>query len=153
MRVWRITHSRHIETAFSGAGAEKFGGRFNSKGRRLVYSAGSISLAMLEILVQANNRSRLSTHLCISATFDDSLIETADSSALPPGWDARPYERASQDFGDQWLDEKRSLVLDVPSIVNPYERNYLINPMHPRFGALAVGDPFPAPFDPRLISQ
>lgn len=153
MKVWRITDSRHLDSAFSGAGAEKYGGRFNSTGRKLVYCAGSISLALLEMLVQAVKREWLSDHSCISTTFDDSLIEVVDPESLPLGWDARPYGNVSQDFGDQWLDEERSLVLGVPSIVNPYERNYLINPVHPRFDEIEIGDPFRAPIDPRLTEE
>lgn len=150
MTVWRITHARHLESAFSGAGAEKWGGRFNAPGRRVIYTAGSISLAMLEMLVQANTRSRLVDHFCVSATFDDAFVEQLDAEALPAGWDARPYGKAPQEVGDRWLDEERSLVLGVPSIANPYERNYLINPSHARFPKVEIGKPFRAPFDPRL---
>lgn len=151
MTVWRITDVHHVDDAFSGIGAEQFGGRFNSTGRKVVYTAGSISLAMLEMLVQANDRRRLVNHYCISATFDDSLAETVDPDQLPADWDALPYTSASQQFGDRWIDDERSLVLSIPSVVNPYEQNYLLNPSHPRSGEVKVGDPFPAPFDPRLL--
>lgn len=151
MIVWRIIDSRHVDSAFSGIGTEKYGGRFNSKGRKVAYAAGSISLAMLEMLVQANKRNRLTNHVCISATFDDSMVEAVEAKELPAEWAARPYTHASQNFGDQWLDEERSLVLRVPSIVNPYERNLLINPLHPRFDEIEIGDSLPAPFDPRLF--
>lgn len=153
MTAWRIVRSRHVATAFSGIGAEQYGGRFNSIGRKLLYCAGSISLALLELLVQANRRERLTDYVCTSITFDDAAVEFVESESLPAGWNARPYERASQDFGDQWLDAQRSLVLSVPSIVNPYERNYLINPLHPRFKEIETGEPFPAPFDPRLTRR
>lgn len=151
--IWRITDSRYLDDAFSGIGAEKYGGRFNSVGRKLVYCAGSISLALLEMLVQADKRSRLSGHSCISATLDDLLVEAVDPASLPSGWDARPYERVSQDFGDHWLEEERSLVLRVPSIVNPYEWNYLINPLRPEFDTIEFGSPVPVPFDPRLAKS
>ncbi|GAB5521758.1 MAG: RES family NAD+ phosphorylase [Rhodothermales bacterium] len=153
MTVWRITHERYQADAFSGLGAERYGGRFNSPGHRLVYTASSISLALLELLVQANSRERLKQHVCIPATFDGEWVEQPSVDALPAGWNARPYGRASQAFGDQWLREQRSLVLSVPSIVNPYERNCLINPAHPYFGRIELGEPVPAPFDSRLARQ
>lgn len=153
MTVWRITSERHRDDAFYGTGSETFGGRFNSAGRKLVYCAGSISLALLEMLVQADRWQRLADHYCISATFDDALIEVAAGDALPSGWDARPYKRTSQAFGDQWLDEARSLALSVPSIVNPYEQNVLINPLHSDFRDVEIGSPFPVPFDPRLMKR
>lgn len=147
--VWRIVDPKHAADAFSGIGAEILGGRFNSKGRRLVYTAGSVSLALLELLVQANKRSRLREYLCIPATFDASQVEVHDAD-LPNGWDARPYTHVSQHFGDRWLEEERSLVLRVPSVVVPQEYNYLINPAHPEMGTVEIGDAFPAPFDDRL---
>ncbi len=151
--VWRIVDPRYAADAFSGAGAEQTGGRFNSPGRRIVYAAGSISLALLEMLVQANKRSRLSGHLCIPAAFDEGFIETAEKEDLPVDWDFRPYGYVSQVYGDDWIQGLRSLVLRVPSIVVPQEYNYLINPLHPDFGAVKIGAAFEAPFDPRLIER
>ena len=91
MTIWRITDTRYLDDAFNGVGAEKYGGRFNSVGRKLLYCSGSISLALLEMPVQADKRSRLSGHSCIPVTLDDSLIEAVDRASLPSGWDARPY--------------------------------------------------------------
>lgn len=149
--VWRIVDPRYAADAFSSIGAEILGGRFNSKGRRLVYTAGSVSLALLELLVQANKRSRLRGYLCNPATFDASQVEMLDGDDLPEGWDARPYTRVSQDFGDRWLDEERSLVLRVPSVVVPQEYSFLINPAHPEVETIEIGEAIQAPFDERLM--
>lgn len=127
------------------------GARFNSKGRKLVYAEGSVSLAMLEILSQAGDRSRLPDYVCIPISFDGSVVQSADSDDLPSQWDARPHVTASQNFGDQWIADGRSLVLRVPSVVNPLEHNYLINPGHEDFAKLEIGPPSPAPFDSRLL--
>ena len=51
-RVWRLFTTRYTETAFSGQGARRYGGRWNRKGVPVIYAAGSLSLAMLEMLVQ-----------------------------------------------------------------------------------------------------
>ena len=42
--VWRITTARFAATAFSGEGARLYGGRWNPKGREVVYTAQSQSL-------------------------------------------------------------------------------------------------------------
>lgn len=145
--VWRICHRRHLETAFSGIGAERYGGRFNSPGRRAVYASGSLSLAMLEILIQANSRSRLREHHYLTATFDASILQTLDLDALPRGWDARPPRQISQHIGDRWLQEAHAAVLRVPSAIVSTEHNYLINPAHPDFPSISFGEPRSAPFD------
>lgn len=139
------------DTAFSGEGARLQGGRFNAPGRRVVYTSASLSLAMLEMLVQANDRRRLKEYLCIPVTFDARLVTVLDASDLPDGWDARPYTEVSQAVGDAWLDEAVAAVLRVPSVTVMREHNYLLNPEHAAFGQLVIGAPEPTPFDARLL--
>ena len=51
MLIWRICERRHLPTAFSGIGAEQYGGRWNRKGDGMVYASSSLSLASLEFFV------------------------------------------------------------------------------------------------------
>jgi len=148
--VWRIVRPEYAETAYSGDGSRLNGGRFNSRGRSVVYASESLSLAMLEQLVRARSFARLGQLLCVPATFDDAGAELRAASELPAGWDARPYTPASQSVGDAWLDAGRALALRVPSVVVPFDRNVLINPAHAAFRELRVGDPLAIPIDPRL---
>ena len=146
--VWRITHEQYAADAFSGEGAKTYGGRFNSPGVPMVYTAGSLALATLELLVRLNRRRRLAPYVRIAASFPANLLAVADD--LPEGWDDRPYGRVSQEWGDTWTGEQVSLALKVPSVVEPLESNYLINPGHPEVDRLDVGPPTPLNLDPRL---
>lgn len=148
--AWRIVAPRWTANAFDGIGAEQTGGRFNSAGHRIVYTSDSLALAVLEILVQAGKRSRIRDHVCIPVTFDSTQVEGLEAADLPDGWDYVPYQRASQQIGDTWLEEQRSLVLRVPSVVIPVQYNYLINPQHPDFSMLQIGQPKPVPVDRRV---
>jgi RES domain-containing protein len=152
LTVWRITHRRWAATAFTGEGARQAGGRFNSVGVPVVYTAASRSLAMLEILVQVDQRSRLGEHVSILATFSDRLVEVAERNDLPAGWDNVPDTEVATAFGDAWQKERRSVVLRVPSVIVPGEHNYLLNPDHPDFSRVTIGEAAPARFDPRLVS-
>lgn len=67
-----------------------------------------------------------------------------------PGWDSRDG-RASQAFGAQWAEERRSLALLVPSVIARMERNVLINPAHPEFARVRAGLPQPVWWDARLF--
>ena len=49
--AWRIVRARFADSAFDGEGARRYGGRWNSRGTRMVYTAGSQALAALEMLV------------------------------------------------------------------------------------------------------
>ena len=51
MRIWRICRARFADEAFSGQGARRFGGRWNSPGVPMVYSSSSLALAAMELFV------------------------------------------------------------------------------------------------------
>lgn len=53
-------------------------------------------------------------------------------------------------FGDRWLADGRTPVLEVPSAIVPESANYLLNPAHPAAvgGRIVGGRRFA--FDPRL---
>lgn len=150
LTVWRICLPEFADTAFTGIGAEKFGGRFNSPGYAIVYTSGSLSLALLEMLVQANAVKRLMRQVCIPAEIDDNHLKIYEKEELTTAWNAIPYSHVSQRIGDQWLKSQESLVLRIPSVVVPQEHNFLINPRHPDFQSVIVKEPFPVPFDYRL---
>lgn len=148
--VWRITTARFAATAFSGEGARLYGGRWNPKGIALVYTAESRSLALLEMMVQdAPLRAR---YVLIPAALPDTvsvtLVEVADLAA-----DWRRFDRrdALQRIGRDWLESGRSAVLAVPSAVVPAERNYLLNPAHPDFARIIMGEPEALDTDFRLM--
>ena len=47
--------------------------------------------------------------------FDEALVETVPLSALPPDWTEEPPSRSTQDLGDRWVRESRSVVFEVPT--------------------------------------
>lgn len=151
-QAWRILQENHAAAAFSGDGAAKYGGRWNSKGVAVVYTSGSMSLAALEILVHLNPILYLK-YLAFRVEFDNSLVEKATVGNLPPDWKAEPPAPCSQAIGDQWAREGRTAILEIPSILIPCEPNYLLNPAHPDFGKILIGKPEPFAFDPRLVAQ
>ena len=136
-------------TAFSGEGAARFGGRWNSRGVRLIYTSGSLSLAALETLVHLNPQLPL-RYLAIPVEFEADQLELLPESALPADWAARPPGFSTQRLGDAWIARSERAVWAVPSVIVPGERNYLLNPRHREFSKLRIGNPEPFVFDPRL---
>lgn len=151
-QVWRIVQGRWAATAFSGEGARLYGGRWNSAGRALVYTAEHSALAAVEMLVHLQAEQLLKiAYVLIDATFDDGLVDTIPPEKLPPDWDADPAPASAQLVGDDWLATSSSQpVLRVPSAVIPNGWNYLLNPLHARFAEIKFGKPQPFKFDPRL---
>ena len=150
-QAWRIVKARHAATAFSGEGASRGGGRWNSRGVWVVYASGTTSLAALETLVHLNPPV-LFKHVTFRIEFDDALVEQLDPTALPADWTEEPPPPSTKNIGDRWVIELRSAVLELPSVIIPGEPNYLLNPAHPDFKKIIVGKPEPFSFDPRLLT-
>jgi RES domain-containing protein len=148
---WRIVKSRYAEAAFDGEGARLYGGRWNSPGTRMVYTAQSKSLAILEVLVHIQKVGVLSSYSLIAARFDEDLVERLDPSRLPERWRDYPAPAGLRAIGDAWIESRTSAVLEVPSTIVEGESSYLMNPDHPDFASVAVGHPEPFEFDPRLL--
>lgn len=148
--VWRLVADRHAATAFSGESARKYGARWSPVGVTVVYCSDSRSLAALEVIVNALNGTRLvgAAWAVLSAEIPESLIERP--SRVPDNWRDHPHPRATQDFGAKWAREQRTAVLRVPSVVVLGEFNYLLNPAHPEFAKITLGQPAPFAFDTRL---
>lgn len=153
VRVWRIVKAKHAAAPFSGEGAKAAGGRWNSPGMAVVYTSGSASLAMLEMLVHLESQDLLKQYVLLEATFDEALVTSLDPNDLPRSWRRSPPFPDVQQAGDTWLAEKRSAVLRVPSVVVPTEWNYLLDPTHADFDRIAIGPKQPVLFDPRLVNR
>jgi len=150
LRAWRIVKAKYAAGAFTGEGARLYGGRWNSPGVPVVYTAANQSLAVLEVLVGLEDVSALPRFVLFKVEFGEELAETLADGDLPRDWRANPPPRSTQRLGDAWAVGARSVALSVPSAVVPAERVYLLNPRHPDFGALAIEGPYPYAFDPRL---
>ncbi|WJJ93124.1 RES family NAD+ phosphorylase [Neopusillimonas aromaticivorans] len=148
--VWRITTTRFAQSAFSGEGARLYGGRWNPKGWEVVYTAQSQSLALLELMVQDDP---LRAHyVLIPAKLPADLPETRiDVDQLPEDWRTIGARDVLQTMGQAWLQEAQTAVLNVPSAVVPAERNILINPRHPDFARIVLGEPQSLQTDTRLL--
>lgn len=148
--AWRIVKTDHAAEAFSGFGALRWGGRWNSRGHRAVYVAESVALAALELLVHLQNTAPLDDYVVIPCRIPARHITKIVEEALPANWRVWPAPPAVRSIGGQWLERCASPVLSVPSAVVPGERNYVLNPEHPHFDAIEIDAPRPFRFDPRL---
>ena len=149
--LWRVVKRKHASTAFDGKAALRFGGRWNSLGRRAVYASGSKALAVLEVLVHLDVGRPLPRLVAFTFKVDPKLIDRLDAARLPRQWRTARGLATTQRIGDRWLAAGDALVLAVPSVVVPEELNYVLNPAHPAFRRLEFGRPIPFLLDPRLV--
>lgn len=150
MEVFRISKCQYISD-LSGSGARLYGGRWNSKGFSVLYTASSRSLAALEALAHIP-RKNLPTDFCIAAFHlpENISTKTVAVKSLPPGWRSATIHPSLQPIGNAWLKEGKYALLRVPSVIIPEEFNCLINPLHPDVRKIKVKNTLPFVFDERL---
>lgn len=150
MRAYRIGSSSYPLMDGGGAAASDTA-RWSSRGRFIIYAAEHYSTALLEKAAQLNS-------VRLPHTLVYTRIEVPSGVSLEellpddlPGWDA-DHKEQSQRFGDQWYDERRSVILLVPSLVAPgIERNILINQRHPEYPQLTASPVEAIRCHPRLL--
>ena len=153
MIVFRLSKSKYAND-LSGKGAEKIGGRWNSKGTAMVYTSASRALCITEIAVHTPLGNLPSDYKLISIEIpDDVPIQEFSLNGLPSDWKSVPHAHSTQLIGDQFILESNSAVLKVPSVVVQDEFNYLINPVFIKTNAIIVKDIQPFDFDVRLFDR
>ncbi len=148
---YRLVAPRWADSAFSGEGARKYGGRWNSPGRPMVYLGGSRALTALELLVHLTTpTSRSKPFRLMEVKIPEEFIADYPAGILPDDWRDHPPGMHTMEIGDDWLQAGSQLALRVPSTIIPEETNLLLNPLHPKFSKLEVSTGSHFSFDPRL---
>ena len=152
MRVFRIgaaLFARTRKQAFSGQGGLYASARWHTAGHPIIYTAQSLSLAALEILVRLKQTNDIQPFYAYSADIPEAFILKPNS--YPARWKSRMA--VSRSFGDAWLEAKTSTAILVPTVITPGEWNVLLNPLHPQFSMKWVTTgPDAYTFDARLLS-
>jgi RES domain-containing protein len=152
MRVFRLGLARYLTTrkeAFSGKGGVMASGRWHTEGHPIIYTAQSLSLAALEILVHLKTTEKVEPFVSYVAEVPDDLI--LEPRSYPRGWKNRIH--SNRVFGDAWLAAKTTPAMRVPTILAPGEWNLLINPLHPDFSLNWIQrGPERFAFDARLLT-
>ena len=136
MIVWRIAAAAEEYRAsdLGGVGAAKRPGRWNQKDQAIVYAAESRALALLETLGYVlpgglpQNRYLIGINIPDGVWAAREVLARDRAGQVVEAWDAIPRAGASMAFGSRWLQEGRSAVLCVPSVIVPEEFVVLVNP-------------------------
>jgi len=151
MRFWRICRRRYAAEAASGEGARLYGGRWNSRGMRVVYASTSLALAAMETFVNLEPNLHPKDLVSIEGEVPDALeIGRLELRALPANW-RQTREESLRRFGDEWIRAAQTVALLVPSAAVRGEWNVLLNPAHPDFSKVKFQEPEPFEFDARMF--
>jgi RES domain-containing protein len=124
--AWRLDAASFAPTWDSGEGAFRFGGRWNSKGTRVVYCSIDPATAILEVAVHKGFKTLdTAAHILTAAAIDAASVHVVEPTTLPnPNWLRAGIPSAGQqNFGDQLLQQHRFVA--IPSVVSIHSWNLL----------------------------
>src|SRR6266478_48970 len=136
--LWRIVSRKFLAPQAQGIGARLMGGRWNSKGRAVIYAAGSQEEALAEIIARTLHASVLKHQGYVLLPLyvpGHVSVRTVDEKSVLQGWPVTPSTR-TREVGDAWLQSEASCLLRVPSAKIRGRDSYLINPEHTAYSSL-----------------
>jgi RES domain-containing protein len=127
--AWRLDEAKFATTWDSGEGARRYGGRWNSRGRNVVYCSVDPATAILEVAAHKGFRA-LDTvpHVLTSAIIvDPARVHVVEPQHVPNANWLRPGDPSGgqQAFGDDLL-SAHAFVL-VPSAVSTHSWNLIFD--------------------------
>ena len=117
----------------------------------MVYASETLALASLEVLVHCDMDLLPRDLVAVEIEAPKTIrVQEVQALELPRAWRAYPVPRRLQQIGNDWLDQRLSAILRVPSALVPTESNFLINPLSKDFRNLRVMKRIKFNFDQRL---
>src|SRR5262245_31474669 len=138
--VWRLTPPDY-SYSLDGEGSRLIGGRWNSPGWAMLYTASHLSLNILEVFVHFPDARRdelpemVAVHIEVPDDAGASEIDIPQFQSLMAAPDPLA---ACQALGDEWLAKGGKLVLRAPSVLVPEETNVMLNPQHPAMSGVRI---------------
>ena len=153
MIVYRLAKAK-FSRELSGKGAEKSGGRWNSRGVPMIYTGDSRALCTTEVAVHTPLGLLPSDYKIITIEIPDSVkILTLPLRKLPTDWKSIPHSGSTQEIGDNFIRQNKACVMKVPSAVVQGDFNYLFNPNHRDFSQIVIKSVENFGFDSRLFGM
>ena len=143
MRAWRISNFADL----SGEGGLLIEGRWHFRGTPIVYCTDHPSTALLEILVHATRYTVPDYYQLLEIEVPDDIETFAPTIAM--NWDRDTDE--TRRIGARFIADGIFALMNVPSVIMPKARNFLLNPAHSDARRIRIVETYRYPFDSRLI--
>ena len=150
LKCYRIGDPQGTYPIFDAKGSTLFPGRWNTPTSPMLYTSEHYATAMLEKLVNGNGQLPPNQHF-IEITIPPGITYETFNTAAVPDWHLASMT-SSRAFGEAWHQQRRSLLLIVPSVVARPEHNFLLNPQHPGFPRATATLAYPVWWDQRLYA-
>jgi RES domain-containing protein len=150
MILYRIAREKYVRDV-SGRGGMLSVARWHDH-MPIIYTSPQSSTCILEKMVHlVQSEIHHDLQLIEMEVPDNSSKQLLDVDDLPVSWTNYPAPPILQRIGNAWLSSMASLLLFVPSVIDPYTTNVLINPMHPEAKDISIQSVRKFIFDQRLF--
>ena len=143
MRVWRISNFADL----SGEGGLLIEGRWHFRGTPIVYCTDHPSTALLEILVHATRYTVPDYYQLLEIEVPNDIETFAPTIAM--NWDRDADE--TRRIGARFIADGIFALMNVPSVIMPKARNFLLNPAHSDARRIRIVETYRYPYDSRRI--
>jgi RES domain-containing protein len=143
MQLWRISSYADL----SGAGGTVSAGRWNVLGTPMVYCADHPATALLEILVHTDAEDLPATYQLLEIEVPNAVAFAAPD--LPAHWKADLA--VTRQLGTDFVSAGIHAVMEVPCIIVPFTKNYLLNPALLERDGINIVSAATHPVDTRLL--
>lgn len=150
MEVFRIALTTYCKE-LTGRGAELYGGRWNKMGIPAIYSSSNRALCALEILANLSVIPNGVSYSLVTITIpDNDSYPILLPQKLHKNWNDIGGKQQCVEIGTEWIKNRSSLAMFVPSCLVIEDFNILINPMHPDASKISIKQIREFAFDPRF---
>ncbi|WP_434361079.1 RES family NAD+ phosphorylase [Parasalinivibrio latis] len=137
LHLYRIVKTSYASDPLASA-SHLFNGRWHSAGSQVLYTATDMVQAVGELMNAVPNEIRDSGQFSLIE-----MVASGSAASVPiegiPGILGNPQDMsATRNIGDRWISARESLMLFVPSMLQPEKVNVVLNRAHPEFSGVEV---------------
>ncbi len=148
--LYRITREQYAHD-LTGRGGLLSSARWHDH-LPIIYTSLTSSTTILEKLVHLQYDEIHHDLVLIKIEVSDlASSQVIEVTQLTVDWNTYPAPNVLKRIGNAWLQSNSSLLLYVPSVVDPLAQNVLINPLHQDINSAKVIEVNPFTFDNRLL--
>jgi RES domain-containing protein len=151
MLVYRLSNPNYSND-LNGIGAAFAGGRWNKKGRAVLYTSESTALALLEIVVNIPPMFQPQLNLLTIEIPEKEIVEITQDM-LPTNWFKYPAPSLLAEFAENLYKNDTILGIKLPSAVISNNSNFILNPNSLAYSQVKIIKNEPFIFDPRLYRK
>lgn len=144
MRIWRISNYADL----NGRGGMVSAGRWNPTKTPIVYCSDHPATALLEILVHLNAYNMPPDYQLLEIDVPDFISVTSPSLSI----DWRDDLAETQHLGATFITANAYSVMQVPCVIVPFAKNYLLNPNLLNRDGIGIVNVTQHAIDARLLS-